>query len=443
MLGTTPESPDDIPRRKTRYDKAPRLDIESAAERRGVRHSRFPQVSGAYGSNRRPGSRRLDPAVYRRRRIGVAVTAVVIAALLYGFVSLVTDAGSSSKNPAAHTTTTLRHIRPTGIGLRTVTWTDTNPSAGLVVNPAPGGSAGPRTLVTEIWYPSVGGSKKAPNTGQTPDYQGGPFPVIVFAHGFDTLPATYKPLLASWVKAGFIVVAPLFPDENANKINSLGPRTIAQSELAESDVVNEPYDIAWVAGEVESGTHGVASSGAGWLKGLAEPGKIAIAGHSDGAQAVAALVYSEKYASTYEAMAAHPFAVLVLSGSELSGTYSAPAEAPPVLFVQSAVDDCNLPQEAGTLFHDIGGGFFLKLNAAHHFSPYVGIGSAAPVVERVTAAFLERALVGAPSLSALSPSAVAPGVATLYGPLKPPVLAPLAEPTQAARTAACTVPSTP
>ena len=175
-----------------------------------------------------------------------------------------------------------------------MTWTDTNPSAGLVVNPAPGGSAGPRTLVTEIWYPSIGGSRNKPTTDAEPDYRGGPFPVIVFAHGFDTLPDTYTPLLVSWVKAGFVVVAPLFPDENANLINSLGSRTTTQSELAESDVVNEPYDIAYVVDEVESGAGGAASSRAAWLKGLVEPGKIALAGHSDGAQAVAALVYSEQ-----------------------------------------------------------------------------------------------------------------------------------------------------
>ncbi len=408
---------------------------------RRARQGRFPQVSGAHGPNRRPTSRRLDPAVYRRRRLGVAFTAVLIAALLVGLVSLIGDGGPSSRKPGPDTTTTLTRLRPTGIGLRTVTWTDTNPSAGLAVNPAPGGSAGPRTLVTEIWYPSIGGSDKTPTAGEKPDYRGGPFPVIVFAHGFDTLPATYTALLVSWVKAGFIVAAPLFPDENANKINSLGSRTTAQSELAESDVVNEPYDIAYVAGEVESGASGAASSGASWLKGLAETGKIALAGHSDGAQAVAALVYSEKYASTYGAMAARPFGVLILSGSELAGTYAAPSNPPSVLFVQSAVDSCNLPQEAGALFHDAGGGFFLRLDRAHHFSPYVGIGPAAPVVEKVTAAFLTEALVGAPSLSELSASGTVPGIATLYGPSRAPVLTPLPEPSQAERSAACTVPS--
>jgi len=396
-----------------------------AAERRGVRHCRFPQVSGAYGSSRRPRTRRLDPAVYRRRRVGVALTAVVTAALLFGIVSLIEGGGPTSQGPTTSTTTTLPRLRPTGIGLKTVTWTDTDPNAGLVVNPAPGGSAGPRTLVTEIFYPAIGGSMKTPATDLEPDYRGGPFPV-----------------LSSWVMGGFVVVAPLFPDENANKINSLVPRTVTQSELAESDVVNEPYDIAYVTGEVESAASGAASSGAAWLKGLAEPGKIALAGHSDGAQAVAALVYAEKYAATYEAMPSRPFGVVVLSGSELSGTYAPPAEAPAVLFVQSAVDGCNLPQEAGTLFHDAGGGFFLELSGAHHFSPYVGVGPAAPTVERLTAAFLKSALAGTPSLKKLSAFDTSPGVAKLYGPLKPPVITPLAEPSQAERSAACTVPST-
>ena len=54
-----------------------------------------------------------------------------------------------------------------------------------------------------------------------------------------------------------------------------------------------------------------------------------------------------------------------------------------MLFVQSAVDQCNLPQNAATLVHDAGGGFFLKLLAAGHFAPYVGRGPAAPVVEEV------------------------------------------------------------
>jgi dienelactone hydrolase len=324
--------------------------------------------------------------------------------------------------------------------MRTVVWVDDNPNAGGVSSPLPSGHVGPRKLVTEIWYPALGASSSQPTVRARPDYGRGPFPVVVFAHGFDTLPSTYTPLLASWVNAGYVVVAPLFPDENADLISSLGDATTEQLSTAESDIVNEPYDIAYVVGEVESGATGAASSGAPWLKGLVEPGKFALAGHSDGAQAVAALVYAQRqgelYATTYAALPAHPFAVVILSGSELSGSYAAPAAAPPLLFVQSAVDECNLPSNAVTLLHDSGGGFFLKLLDANHFGPYVGKGRAAGIVEKTTVAFLNAAQSGTPSASELTSYLTPPGVAVLYAPGQTPVV-PTVTPTPAEETQAC------
>jgi dienelactone hydrolase len=372
-------------------------------------------------------------------------------AVVVGVVGLAGGGGGhpgTTTTPPRSTTGSTTSAQPgtVGLGLRTVTWTDNNPSAGYVVNPAPGGSAHLRKLVTEVWYPSVGGSSTTPSRGAKPDYAAGPFPVVVFAHGFDTVPATYAPLLRSWVSAGFVVVAPLFPDENANEISSLGNATTTELEVAESDVVNEPYDIAYVVGQVESGAAGSASSGVGWLKGLVAPGKYALAGHSDGAQAVAALVYSQEtgqaYATTFADLATRPFAVVILSGSELSGTYAAPASPPPMLLVQSAVDQCNLPQNAGTLLHDAGGGFYLDLLGAHHFSPYVGLGQSAPVVESLTSAFLKAAATGTPTLSALSPSVTSARIAVLYGPAKAPVIAAVPTPTPAERVAACAIPTT-
>ena len=346
-----------------------------------------------------------------------------------------------------HTTTTTTTTRPvattTGIGLKTVTWTDTIPAAGLAVNPAPGGSAGPRGPSSpRSGIPRSGAPRPTRRCASGPTTRAGPYPVIVFAHGFDTLPATYTALLSSWVDAGFVVVAPLFPDENANKISSLGAATTEQLELAESDVDAEPYDIAYVVGEVEQGATGAASSGAPWLKGLVNPGKYALAGHSDGAQAVAALVYSgaASYAATFDALSTRPFAVLILSGSELSGTYAAPSDAPSMLFVQSAVDQCNLPSDAATLDHDSGGGFFLKLLSAGHFAPYVGRGPAAPVVEEVTTAFLKDAVAGTPTVAELSPLVSGSHLAVLYGPGQTPVLASIPQPTPTQRAAACSPP---
>jgi len=381
--------------------------------------------------------------VYRRRRIAVVLSVALLAAVIAGLVSLVGGSGPGASGTTTTTgpgKTTGVRVTKTGVGMRTVVWTDTNTNAGAAVNPAPGGHAGPRKLVTEIWYPAIGGSKKTPTVRARADYSGGPFPVIVFAQGFDTLPATYEPLLTSWVNAGFVVVAPLFPDENANEIDSLGDATTAQLETAESDIVNEPYDIAYAVGEVEAGAAGTASSGVTWLKGLVEPGKYALVGHSDGAQAVAALVYSqqtgEAYATTYAGLPERPFAVVILSGSELAGTYAPPASPSPLLFVQSAIDECNLPQNAAALLHDAGGGWFLKLLEAGHFSPYVGQGRAAPIVENLTVAFLNAALTGAPTLSELSPAIKTANVATLYSPSTPPVLTALS-PTSAEQLAAC------
>ncbi|MGA3354181.1 MAG: hypothetical protein ABSD85_13505 [Acidimicrobiales bacterium] len=407
-------------------------------------------MSGASGpirqSPRHSPPSRYPPEVYFRRRLAVILTVALFIALIVGLVTL-TSGGNSAKRgtttttrPHTTTTATTPTAGPSGIGVKTVTWTDTNSSAAQVVSPAVGGHSSPRTFVTEIWYPSTHKSKAGPVAGAKPDYRDGPYPVVVFAHGFDTLPSTYTPLLSAWVKAGFVVAAPRFPDENADEISSLGNATTSQLEIAESDVINEPYDIADVVSEVESGATGAPSSGAAWLKGLVEPGKYALAGHSDGAQAVAALVYAQasgqEYATTYGDLATHPFAVIILSGSELSGSYAPPASPPALLFVQSAVDECNVPEDAGTLFHAAGGGIFLKLLEASHFGPYIGKGRAAGIVENVTAAFLKAALSGTPSASALLSLLTPADVAVLYPPSTPPVLATLS-PGPTERQAAC------
>lgn len=122
----------------------------------------------------------------------------MLIAVVVGIFTLVS--GPKAASPTTTTTTTSHSSTSTapsnthvGIGLRTVVWVDTNPAAGGVANPLPNGEAGPRKLVTEIWYPALGASKSQPTTRARPDYARGPFPVVVFAHGFDTLPATYRP----------------------------------------------------------------------------------------------------------------------------------------------------------------------------------------------------------------------------------------------------------
>lgn len=366
-------------------------------------------------------------------------------------VLLLPSHGRAPHSPLTTTPSTTQP-RKVVVGLRTVTWTDNNPAAGLAVNPAPNGTARPRILVTSVYYPAFGSAASGVSANAPFDTVGAPYPIVVFAHGFDTLPATYASLLETWVRAGYVVVAPAFPDENANEIASLGAPTLAESQIAESDVVNEPYDLAYVIGRVVAAAGGQAASGASWLKGVADPSKIALAGHSDGAQAVAALVYGTAYASTYDTLATKPFAVEILSGSELSGTYAPPSPAPPMLTVESATDLCNLPQDASALFAAAGGGWYLSLSDASHFGPYVATGSAGLAVDEVTTSFFKAALSDASTSTTAatgSSPATLPGVgnlgtvATLYPPSVPPKVVALSPPTQSAHDAACALPSAP
>src|SRR5437764_796260 len=59
--------------------------------------------------------------------------------------------------------------------------------------------SGPRVLTTSVWYPAA---------------PGGPFPLVVFAHGYNVTPAPYAGLLQSWARAGYVVAAPTLPLTN-------------------------------------------------------------------------------------------------------------------------------------------------------------------------------------------------------------------------------------
>jgi len=57
-------------------------------------------------------------------------------------------------------------------------------------------------MQVQILYPTLGAKAPTVLPWARPAYQYGPYPVIVFAHGFDVDPNTYRALLVSWVEAG-------------------------------------------------------------------------------------------------------------------------------------------------------------------------------------------------------------------------------------------------
>jgi predicted dienelactone hydrolase len=79
---------------------------------------------------------------------------------------------------------------------------------------APGAST--RTMATTVLYPASGPPGSAPTANAPPAAAGRPYPLLVFAHGFDATPAQYASLLNQWASAGYVVVAPTIPFLNAD-----------------------------------------------------------------------------------------------------------------------------------------------------------------------------------------------------------------------------------
>jgi predicted dienelactone hydrolase len=219
----------------------------------------------------------------------------------------------------------------------------------------PGGNRIPRPLVTVVRYPAAAGAH----------------PLIVFAHGFALTPAAYNRLLRAWADAGFVVAAPIFPLENANAPG--GPN--------ESDLVNEPRDISVVIDRLLKGP----------LADDIDSAKIAVAGHSDGAEAALAAAYDERFRDR------RIRAAIVMSGATIPGMGPFPRHGPPLLALQGTADPVNSPATTAAYFRLARRPKFLvSLLGASHRPPYTSEEPQLGIVERTTIAFLDSYLEGRP-----------------------------------------------
>ncbi len=103
-----------------------------------------------------------------------------------------------------------------------------------------------RALPTVVWRPNGGG----------------PFPLVVFVHGYDITPLAYARFCRSLARAGFVVAAPSFPLEDPTR--GFG--------VTRSDLPNEAVDVSFVVDALYRSP--LRSS-------LAQ--EVAVVGHSDGA----------------------------------------------------------------------------------------------------------------------------------------------------------------
>ena len=286
---------------------------------------------------------------------------------------------------------------------------------------ASGTTLSSRTLPVQIRYPSLTKNPYAvPRSGAKVAKSDGPFGLIVFGGGYDLSPQVYEPLLDSWVKAGFVVVAPIFPETNPAAVAAAG-----HSQIGESDDINQPGDVAFVTRSVlEASAH--PGPACPVLARLINASRLALAGQSDGGETVAALSYD----SAYRQAGLHFRAAAVLSGQEfptpsgMADPYSAQSHDPALLVVQSTTDQCNPPQYSTKLYDDIGQSdkWFLKLNHADHLPPYSGTDPAAfRVVSALTTRFFKLELSGeAPGANFRALADAHPSIASLSsGPAAP------------------------
>jgi dienelactone hydrolase len=261
----------------------------------------------------------------------------------------------------------------------------------------PGHGLVPRPLATVIRYPAAGSTAPVDVRGAPAAKAAGPFPLIVFAHGFAATPTIYAQLLQTWAAAGYVVAAPYFP--RSNQYAPGGPD--------EADLVNQPGDISFVITRVLAGSAAVH----GILSGLVDRHLIAVAGQSDGGSTALATAYNVYFRDRRVGAAA------ILSGARIPGVggYDFPQPSPPLLAVQGTADTVNAPASTYNYFAAAPAPkFLLSLLGAPHLGPYTDEQPQLGIVERTSIAFFDRYLKHRPGAAArLALAGNVRGVATV------------------------------
>lgn len=333
------------------------------------------------------------------RRGGAAILTAVIVAVLgvgsYFAVQLV----SRSPEPGAAPPSALHRTSPAA-----------SPAASTPAPapPHPAGQAGDYRIAgsryTFTEHPAKGAAARVlpvvvrfPVTTAAAGVPQGGFPLIVFAPGYRQCDGVYSALLSQWASAGYVVAAVEFPMTNCH---------VAQPD--ESDLPNQPADMSFVIHRLIT----LSADPGDRLTGLITASRVAVAGHSDGGDTVAAMAA----ASCCRDPSLR--AVVVLAGAEwapLTGRWFG-APTPPALFVQGTADSWNPPAASMQLYESDTRGirYYLELFGANHFTPYQGTGTPEPIVERVTLGFLDHYLAGQPGgVSAMRRAGRVPGISEL------------------------------
>jgi len=309
------------------------------------------------------------------------ITLGAIALALLAATTACSDDSSDADEPPTTTTepAPIPDRRPFGVGSHTETLVDDSrttpafPDKGIE-------AAGDRTIGLTVLYPTdaeepptddggiVDGIDPPPDTDDATPAEG-PFPLLVFAHGWngsgDSLVAPAK----RWASAGYVVALPTFP--------------LSQEGIAtDVDVANQPGDVSFVIDTLLERS----DDPDGPLAGSIDADRIAVGGHSLGS----ATVFGFENSCCEDPRVK---AIVAVSGGPLpypTGTYDAEF-ATPMLLVHGGEDPGVNPAISEAVFIQTPGKMaLLMLDAGTHTSHFGGADGA--VLDEVLVAFLDREL---------------------------------------------------
>jgi dienelactone hydrolase len=233
-------------------------------------------------------------------------------------------------------------------------------------------SATSQSTATTFNYEDTARGRKFKTTVYTPNGTG-PWPVVMFAHGYQKGPDAYTRYIQAIANKGYVVVAPSFPNADEHGILPLD-RNLSLPQ--------QPADIKFVLDQIlkEPG-----------LQGKIKPDSIAMVGHSDGA--IDALMVG------YSAQKDARFKVVVSVGAD---DYSSQLDSGPPLLQMHGEKD-TIAKHDGDLnnFHKITANpkhFFTMLGGDHGVpSSWVDTGGDdTPALDALTTGFLDMELNGKP-----------------------------------------------
>jgi alpha-beta hydrolase superfamily lysophospholipase len=213
---------------------------------------------------------------------------------------------------------------------------------------------GTRPLRTTTWYPKASGR----------------YPLVLFSHGLHGDPADFTPLLSRWARAGFVVVAPAYPNTSRNA-----------PKFDLGDVLNQPADASFV----------LTKTLAGPLSARIDPAQVAATGHSAGGITTVGLFTVGRDERLR--------AGIVFAGAAIgfAATFAGPAA--PLLFVHGDADEVVSYASGKAVYdRDPWPKALLTLPGASHSTPYARESDPAyGTVAASTLDFLRYALYGDPA----------------------------------------------